>query len=107
MAGEIVEIPPRPASTLVVSGPLTMAEAPRWREALLAALEGGEGLRIDLATAGPWDLAGVQLLLAAIATGRSNGRAVRLARVPKVCATILDRAGLADVLAGSIDDPLD
>jgi ABC-type transporter Mla MlaB component len=82
---------------------LTLAEAPRWREALLAALARGHDLRLDLAAAGPWDLAGLQLVLAAMASGRRAGQAVRLDRVPRVLLAIAEQAALDGHLAGSID----
>src|SRR3954462_9145505 len=74
-----------PATPLEVSGPVTLAEAPRWREALLSALAAGGEIRIDLGASGPWDLVGLQLLLSALAWGRRSGRAGRFARVPEVC----------------------
>ena len=68
---------------MVVTGPLTRDEVARWQEDFADALVRGRGLRIDLAESGPWDLAGVQLLLAAIASGRRAGWPIVLARVPK------------------------
>jgi len=97
----------RPATTLVVSGPTTLVEAPRWRDALLAALAQGKDVRIDLATAGPWDLAGLQLLLAALVSGRKGGQTVRLVRVPRVLLAIAEQAGLGDRLADAIESRLE
>ncbi|MBX6314648.1 MAG: STAS domain-containing protein [Isosphaeraceae bacterium] len=86
---------------------MTLAEVPRWREALLAALAEGKDLRVDLAAAGPWDLAGLQLILAALATGRRAGRSIRLVRVPQVFRAIAERAALTDVLAEAIESDED
>ena len=93
----------RPATLLVVTGPVTLAESPSWREALLAAFAGGQDLRLDLAASGPWDVAGVQLLLAALESGRRTGREVRLVRVPRVLLATAERAGVGELLAGAID----
>ena len=48
---------------------------------------------------GPWDLAGVQLLLATIASGKRAGRPIVLARVPNVLIAVVERAALRDQLA--------
>jgi ABC-type transporter Mla MlaB component len=96
----------RPVTTLVLSGPVTLAEAPRWRDALLSALAEGKAVRLDLAASGPWDLAGLQLILSAMATGRRSGQAIRLARVPRVFLAIAEQAGLADGLSGAIEGHL-
>ncbi len=92
----------RPEETVVVSGPLTLAEAPRWREALQSAISGGNAVRIDLEAAGPWDLAGLQLMLSALASGKRSGQAVRLVNVPDVFLTIVDQAGLSERLKEAI-----
>jgi hypothetical protein len=49
---------------------------------------------LDLETSGPWDLSGLQLLLASVASGRKLSQSVRFAQVPKVCAEIAERCGL-------------
>jgi ABC-type transporter Mla MlaB component len=91
---------PEPAlTTVAVTGPVTRVEAGRWRDAFVAPLAHGRGLRIDLAESGPWDLAGVQLLLAAIVLGRRTGAPIVLAGVPNVLRTVAERAGLLDQLA--------
>ena len=96
-----------PAGWLVVSGPVTLAEAPQWRESLLAASAGGRDLRLDLDATGPWDLAGLQLLIAALATARREGSVVRFARVPRVLMAIAERAGVVELLAGSVESLAD
>jgi ABC-type transporter Mla MlaB component len=91
--------PERAMTTVEVSGPVTRAEAARWRDTLSDGLARGRGLRIDLARSGPWDLAGVQLLLAATASGKRAGRPIALVGVPKVLNAVAERAGLLDRLA--------
>jgi anti-anti-sigma regulatory factor len=89
----------RALTTVEVAGPVTRAEVARWHDAFSDGLARGLGLRIDLAGSGPWDLAGVQLLLAASASAGRAGRPIVLTGVPDVLATIAGRAGLLDRLA--------
>ncbi len=91
-------------TTVEVTGPVTRAEATRWRDTLSEGLPRGRGLRIDLAGSGPWDLAGVQLLLATVASGRRAGRSISLARVPDVLKVVAERAALLDRLAAITED---
>ena len=93
-----------PAAWLVVSGPVTLAESSHWRDALLAR---GRDLRVDLEAAGPWDLAGLQLLIAALATARRDGSVIRFARVPRVLLRIAERAGVGELLAEAIESLAD
>jgi ABC-type transporter Mla MlaB component len=86
-------------TTVEVTGPVTRAEVAQWRSALAEGLARGGGLRIDLADSGPWDVAGVQLLLATMASGRRAGRPVCLARVPNVLTAVAERAALREHLA--------
>ena len=88
---------------VALSGPATLYELPEIRELLVAALAEGKDVRIDLETSGPWDLAGLQLLISAAASGRRSGQAIRLVNVPRVCAEVADRSGLADWL-GTVTD---
>jgi hypothetical protein len=78
---------------------MTRAEVDRWRVALADGLSQGRGLRLDLEGSGPWDVAGVQLLLAAIASGQRAGGLVFLTGVPKVLISVAERAGVLDRLA--------
>jgi len=87
-------------NTLTLSGPITLYDAAEVRESLTMALAGGKDLKLDLETSGPWDVAGLQLLVSAVATGRRAGLSVRLVHVPGVCREIAERAGLAGWLAG-------
>jgi ABC-type transporter Mla MlaB component len=91
--------PDRTATTIAVTGPVTRAEVARWRGAFADALSQRQCLRLDLSASGPWDVAGVQLLLAAIASGQAAGGPISLARVPKVLTAVAERAGLLDPLA--------
>jgi len=88
---------------VTLSGPATLDEATELRDRLLAALATRKNLRIDLETTGPWDLAGLQLLIATATAGRRTGQAVRLANVPKGCAEIAHRAGLSEWLHSTAD----
>jgi ABC-type transporter Mla MlaB component len=90
-------------STVMLSGPVTLYESSEVRETLQAALGEGKDLRVDLETSGPWDLAGLQLLVSAVASGRKAGLAVRLAHVPGVCREIAERSGLSGWLAEASD----
>lgn len=91
------------ANVVQLSGPVTLYESAEVHEALSAALADGGDLVFDLETSGPWDLSGLQLLLAAVASGRKLGRGVRFARVPKVCAEIAGRCGLEGWLRARTD----
>ena len=90
-------------TTFVLSGPANLYEAEEIREALQAVVAEANDLRIDLETAGPWDVAGLQLLIAALASGAKTGHTVRLINVPRVCVEIAERSGLSDWLIGAAD----
>jgi ABC-type transporter Mla MlaB component len=87
-----------------LSGPVTLYESAEFRESLHSALAEGKPLRVDLEASGPWDLAGLQLLVSTVATGRKVGLPVRFVHVPGVCRELADRAGLAEWLA-AVSDP--
>lgn len=91
---------PGSGKALQLSGPMTLYEATELRERLLVAITEHGQCDIDLETAGPWDLAGLQLLLSAVETGRRLGLTVRLHHVPRVCQDVAERAGLKDWLSG-------
>lgn len=82
-----------------LSGPVTLYESSEVRDQLLAAVVEGRPLTIDLEASGPWDVAGLQLLLAVAATGKRQGFPVHLVRVPGVCREVAERSGLGDWLA--------
>jgi ABC-type transporter Mla MlaB component len=89
-----------------MSGPVTLSEVPRWREALIAAFSEAKPVRIDLDASGPWDLAGLQLLISALATGQKSGQEVRLVHVPRGFTAIAEQAGVSERLAEAVDNPL-
>ncbi len=86
-------------TTVAVTGPVTLAEVAQWHHELSDAFSRGQGLRVDLAGSGPWDLSGVQLLLAAATSGERAGRPIVLAHVPNVFKAVAERAALRDQLA--------
>ena len=90
----------------VLSGPVTLYESAEVRDRLLTATQGDRDLAIDLETSGPWDLAGLQLLIAAVATGRKSTLGVRFVNVPRVCVDVADRAALGDWLRAHSDSLL-
>ena len=63
------------SKTILLTGPITLYEVSAVRETLRMALAEGKRLRIDLSDSGPWDLAGLQLLISCggRAGSRSNG----------------------------------
>jgi len=81
--------------TVVLTGPITLYEVAAVCETLRGALVDGKQLRIDLSDTGPWDLAGLQLLISCAQTARNRDLAVRLAGVPASCAQVAERSGLS------------
>ena len=68
---------------LRLSGPVTLYESAHAREAPRRARAIRAHLRIDLETAGPWDLlAGLQLLVSVVNTGHKRGKSVKFRQVP-------------------------
>jgi ABC-type transporter Mla MlaB component len=88
-------VEPTESKTIVVAGPLTLYEVSVVRDSLRMALADADNLRIDLSESGPWDLAGIQLLVACVNTARGREQEVRLVNVPKIGSEIAERAGLA------------
>ena len=72
--------------TLLLTGPITLYEVSAVCETLRMALAEGKPLRIDLSDSGPWDLAGLQLLISCVQSARNRDLEVRLAEVPARCA---------------------
>jgi anti-anti-sigma factor len=89
--------------TILLTGPITLYKVSEVRETLREALAEGKQLRIDLSDSGPWDLAGLQLLISCVKTARNRDLTVRLVSVPKMCAEIAERSGLSDWL-GTVRD---
>src|SRR4029077_6605116 len=81
--------------TLLLTGPITLYEVSAVCETLRMALAEGKQLRIDLTDSGPWDLAGLQLLVSCAQSARNRDLAVRLVSVPASCAQIAERSGLS------------
>jgi ABC-type transporter Mla MlaB component len=96
VAGAIViESDPPEGTDYVLTGPVTLYEVSAIREALRAALAGGQPLRIDLSESGPWDIAGLQLLISCVRSGRRRGQEVRVVNPPRSCADTAERSGLS------------
>lgn len=96
--------PPEFSGHLVqLSGPITLYESNELRETLLLALAEGGDFAVDLETSGPWDLAGLQLLIALVASGQKANRRIRFVQVPRVCLEIAQRSGLEDWLRSATD----
>jgi ABC-type transporter Mla MlaB component len=81
--------------TLLLTGPITLYEVSAVCETLRIALAEGKPLRIDLSDSGPWDLAGLQVLISCVQSARNRQLAVHLAGVPEVCAQVAERSGLS------------
>ncbi len=89
---------------LEFAGPLTLAEVGRWREALLDAIARGGPLRIDLGASGPWDAAGLQLLLCAEESCRRAGLDLTFEALPGALRALAEAAGVAFPVAGDAGD---
>jgi anti-anti-sigma regulatory factor len=63
--------------------------------AVLADLEPGDELRVDLAQVGELDAAGLQLLLATALAGRRNGHQIAFADIPDLVRERFGQFGLA------------
>jgi ABC-type transporter Mla MlaB component len=92
-------VEPKEFRTVVLSGPVNLYEVLAVRESLQAAISEGKHLRVDLSDSGPWDLAGVQLLISCTKSAERRDRTVRLVNTPRSCVEIAERAGLLDWLA--------
>jgi ABC-type transporter Mla MlaB component len=95
-------VEPKDAKTVVLSGPVTLYEVADLRETLQIEVAEGKHFRIDLGGTGPWDLAGIQLLISCTKSAASRDREVRLLHTPRGCVEIADRAGLSDWLASHL-----
>ena len=81
-----------------LTGPITLYEVAALRETLRTAMAGEKPLRIDLSDSGPWDIAGLQLLISCVKSGRLRGQEVRIVNVPGSCADLAQRYGLSEWL---------
>jgi len=86
------------SKTILLTGPITLYEVSAVRETLRVALADRKRLRIDLRDSGPWDLAGLQVLISCVKTARDRDRTIRLVNIPNVCTEIAERAGLSEWL---------
>jgi ABC-type transporter Mla MlaB component len=91
-------VEPVEEKTIQLTGPITLYEVATVRATLRDALVEGRPLRIDLKDSGPWDLAGLQLLIACVRSGRSQAQVVRLAHIPRGCSDLAERSGLIEWL---------
>jgi ABC-type transporter Mla MlaB component len=80
--------------SILLSGPITLYEVQAVRERVRTALSDGLPVRIDLTESGPWDVAGLQLLISCVRTGRSQNQPVRLSNIPRGCVELAERSGL-------------
>ncbi len=90
MAGDAFE-----DKMILLTGPVTVYEVGTVRETLRDALADGKPVRIDLSDSGPWDVAGLQLLIACVKSGGERGQAVHVVNPPRVCAEMAERSGLS------------
>jgi hypothetical protein len=77
---------------------MTIYEAADWREQFQGNLEPGTALDVDLHTSGPWDIAGLQLLVSLVRTGERQDIPVRFLLVPASCRDVARRSGFANWL---------
>jgi ABC-type transporter Mla MlaB component len=96
--------PPRGVSepAIAITGPMTLAECEAGRTALLAAMVSGGDVRLDLSGSGPWDLAGLQVVLSAVKTARAAGRSLTLLRAPEGFSQVAEKAASIEFLAPSM-----
>jgi ABC-type transporter Mla MlaB component len=90
-------MPVEPAEdrTILLTGPVTLYEVSTIRETLRTAMAEGTAFRIDLSDSGPWDVAGLQLLISCVKGGRQRNQGVRVVNVPPSCAELAERSGLS------------
>ena len=86
--------PPRGAEHFL-TGPVTLYEVAAVRETLRTLLAEGKPLRLDLSDSGPWDIAGLQVLISCVKAGRQRGQEVRLVNIPHPCSDLAHRYGLS------------
>ena len=94
----MTESDPPEGTEFVLSGPVTLYEVAAVRDALRSALAGGKPLRIDLSESGPWDIAGLQLLISCVRSGQERRQEVRVVNPPRSCSEAAERSGLAEWL---------
>ena len=82
----------------LLTGPVTLYEVAAVRETLRTLLAEGKPLRLDLSDSGPWDIAGLQLLIACVRSGQVRSQEVRVVNAPRACADLAERSGLGEWL---------
>ncbi|AMV36441.1 STAS domain protein [Planctomyces sp. SH-PL62] len=83
---------------MALDGPVTIYEVAGLREAFREALAEGVDLQVELDESTKWDLAGLQLLISCVQTAKADGRSLVLAKIPRSCVEVAERAGLSDWL---------
>ena len=91
-------VEPVEEKTILLTGPITLYEVATVRQSLRAALSEGRPLRLDLKDSGPWDVAGLQLLISCVRSGRNRDQDVRLVNIPRGCTDLAERSGLIEWL---------
>jgi ABC-type transporter Mla MlaB component len=84
--------------TILITGPVTVYEVGTVRETLRDALADGKPVRIDLSDSGPWDVAGLQLLISCVKSGGERSQVVHVVNAPGVCVELAERSGLSEWL---------
>lgn len=84
--------------TILLTGPVTVYEVGTVRETLRDTLAEGAPVRIDLSDSGPWDVAGLQLLISCAKSGGERGQVVHVVNAPRACVEMAERSGLSEWL---------
>jgi ABC-type transporter Mla MlaB component len=91
-------VEPIEEKTILLTGSVTVYEVATIRETLRDALAEGNPVRIDLSDSGPWDVAGLQLLISCVKSGEERSQVVHVVNAPRVCAEMAERSGLSEWL---------
>lgn len=76
-------------------GSATIYEVAALRDSLVDAMSHASDLQLDLTESGKWDLAGLQLLISCVNSGRQLGHEVRLVGIPTMFREAAKRSGLS------------
>jgi ABC-type transporter Mla MlaB component len=85
-------------ATILLTGPVTVYEVGTIRETLRTGLAERSDVQIDLSDSGPWDVAGLQLLVSCVKSGQERGQSVQVVNAPRSCVEVAERAGLSEWL---------
>lgn len=93
-----IETPSRDESSLpiLVAGPVTIDHVARWRNVFRV---NRSVLHLDLSESGPWDVAGLQLILSAM----KSPQGLILERVPAMFSDVARSAGTLEILSRVIE----